>query len=187
MNTVQKLLAGQIRRASEMILMGDYEGSLATIVVTRSYDPGNEFLHFLEHRFQKLREEAKHKVLSQEDRKGFVRSLQVIIAEALEKATDPPGTDEKESRRKAIEAIKQSFFTRAEHYIGREEYLFAMTEIQRIYILDPGNLVAKQFEHRLRHLIATQEARHVSANAGKVFTIEASKKPPVTVVKKSDS
>jgi hypothetical protein len=187
MNTVQRLLAGQIRRACELIFMGNYEASLATIVVTRSYDSENEFLHFLEHRFEKLCEEAKQQTLSQEDRKSFVRSMRVIIAEALEKAADAPGTNEKESYRKALEAIKQSLFTRAEHYIGREEYRFAMTEIQRVYILDPGNLMAKQFEHRLKHLIASQDARKIPANSDNVFVIEATRKPPSPATRKSDS
>jgi hypothetical protein len=186
MNTVQRLLAGQIRRACEMILMGDYEGSLATIMVTRSYDTGNEFLHFIEHRFEKLCKEAKQEVLTEEDRKGFVRSLRVIIAEALEKAADAPGTDEKESYRRGIEAIKQSLFKRAEHFIGKEKYRFAMTEIERIFILDPGNLVAKQFEHRLRSLIRSQEEKQISANREKIFVIEATRKPPSSVSRKSD-
>jgi tetratricopeptide (TPR) repeat protein len=185
MNPAPNLVSGMIIKACELILAGQYEASLALIKVSRAYDSQNEFLHFLDHRIEKFYKESARADMSQEERRGFIRSLQGIVIEALEKAEGAPKPDLDERKIDYLQAMKNSFLARAEYYMGREEYQNALIEVERVFLIDPDNEDAAGRQEQLRMLISERKSRvadeqeadqQISANSDKIFVIKATPK-----------
>jgi hypothetical protein len=57
------------------------------------------------------------------------------------------------------EKIKNLYFQRTDELLELHEYQHALEEIKRVYIFDPSNIVAKEYEQKLEQLIALDEHR----------------------------
>ena len=56
----------------------------------------------------------------------------------------------------ALEKLKSQYFQRSDDYVEKKEYQRALEEIRRIYIIEPGSVVAKEYEKKIEQLAALQ-------------------------------
>jgi TonB family protein len=91
--------------------------------------------------------------------KSFSAMVERAIADtqrrqaAAKPAENPPENKEKEA---ALEKLKSQYFQRADAYVEKGEYQRALEEIRRIYIVEPGSNVAKEYEQKIEQLIDVQ-------------------------------
>jgi hypothetical protein len=113
---------------------------------------------------------SEAKLLSDEQRSDIIESLPGIIERATESSSAPssavPVSDtrseldrEREERAAALEWLKNQYFQHAHEYVRKGEYQHALAEIRRIFIIDPENQVAKNFERQIQELSELKSAQ----------------------------
>ncbi len=65
--------------------------------------------------------------------------------------------DDPDDQTLAIEKIKNLYFQRTDQSIEAKEYGRALEEVQRVYIFDPQNIVAKEYVLKIGQLIDLQK------------------------------
>ena len=67
-----------------------------------------------------------------------------------------PKTEDSQKLQKeaALEKLKSQYFQRADDYVEKKAYQHALEEIRRIYIIEPGSVVAKEYENKIEQLSA---------------------------------
>lgn len=51
------------------------------------------------------------------------------------------------------EKMKNLYFQRTDEMLEKKEYERALEEVRRVFVFDPSNIVAKEYEHKIRQLI----------------------------------
>lgn len=51
------------------------------------------------------------------------------------------------------EKMKNLYFQRTDEMLEKKEFERAMEEVRRIFVFEPSNIVAKEYEHKIRQLI----------------------------------
>ncbi len=51
------------------------------------------------------------------------------------------------------EKMKNLYFQRTDEMLEKKEFERAMEEVRRIYVFEPSNIVAKEYEHKIRQLM----------------------------------
>ena len=97
----------------------------------------------------------------------------------IQRRASVPKVDEsqREQKEAALEKLKSQYFQRADDYIEKHEYQRALEEIRRIYIIEPGSAVAKEYEQKIEQLAALHARNEAEA------TISAELKKTKTNVK----
>jgi TonB family protein len=163
-------LQQRLAKAQSMSESGDYRGALKTLREAKSLEPRNIYILAFEKQVEQLSELTEMHLLSNEQRSDILESLPGIIERALEgttTATDvQPQRDtraeldrEKEERSAALEWLKNQYFQHAHEYVRKGEYQHALAEIRRVYIIDPNNRIAKDFEKQIDQLIALRQSQ----------------------------
>ena len=77
-------------------------------------------------------------------------------------------------------------FKRADDYVEKKEYQRALEEIRRIYIIEPGSIVAKEYEQKIEQLAALHTRNELqAATSAEIKETKADVKEPKGEVKKS--
>ena len=144
---------------------GDYAAAVKALGEAKSIAPKNIYVLAFEKQAEQLSALAGAKSLTDEQRTDILESIPSIIERALESSLTPgpptaisalkPGgdaTQEKKDKAAALEWLKNQYFQHAHEYIRKGEYQNALAEIRRVYIIDPSNSIALDFEKKFEAL-----------------------------------
>jgi periplasmic protein TonB len=190
--TTQQFVIDRLHDIQRKAEANNFADALATIKEVKAADAKNIYLIAIEKQIAKLGDSS----LPEESRNGIVKSLPAMIDRALtdiqRRFAAAPKVDEsqKEQKEAALEKLKSQYFQRADDYVEKHEYQRALEEIRRIYIIEPGSVVAKEYEQKIEQLAALHarsEAQAAAAEEAKERKVEvrAQKKPEVVEPKKS--
>jgi TonB family protein len=149
---------------------GQYRDALSVVRESKVLEPRNIYILAFEKQVEQLAELSEMNMLSDEQRADILESLPGIIERAAESSNAPqdtaPARDtraelnrEREERAAALEWLKNQYFQHAHEYVRKEEYQHALAEIRRVFIIDPNNKIAKDFEKQIDQLISLRKVQ----------------------------
>jgi len=144
----------------------NFADALAAIKEVKTADAKNIYLIAIEKQIAKLNDPA----LQAENRTAIIKSLPPMIDRAISdvqrRAVAPKVDDtQKVQKEAALEKLKSQYFQRSDDYVEKKEYQRALEEIRRIYIIEPGSVVAKEYEKKIEQLAALQAKGETPAPA----------------------
>jgi periplasmic protein TonB len=162
--TTQKFVVDRLHDIQRKAETSKFTDALATIKEVKTADSKNIYLIAIEKQIAKLCDSS----LPEESRSGIVRSLPSMIDRAISdiqrRASVPkPDESQKEQKEAALEKLKSQYFQRADDYVEKKEYQRALEEIRRIYIIEPGSVVAKEYEQKIEQLAALHARNEAEA------------------------
>lgn len=157
--TTPEFLITRLRDLQPHIDANRFEDAVSLVRQAKAADAKNIYLIAIEKQIVKMMDPA----LVVESRDEIVKSFPAMIERAIadtqrrqaaaKPAENPPEKKEKEA---ALEKLKSQYFQRADDYVEKGEYQRALEEIRRIYIVEPGSVVAKEYEQKIEQLIDVQ-------------------------------
>ncbi len=144
---------------------GDYAAAVSAVREAKSLAPKNVYVLAFEKQAEQLVELETSHSLTDEQRTDILESIPSIIERALDSSrspgmvTDisalragPDAAQDKKEKAAALEWLKNQYFQHAHEYIRKGEYQHALAEIRRVYIIDPSNAIARDFEKQFEAL-----------------------------------
>jgi protein TonB len=184
--TTQKFVVDGLHDIQRKAETSKFTDALATIKEVKTADSKNIYLIAIEKQIAKLCDSS----LPEESRSGIVRSLPSMIDRAIsdiQRRASVPKVDDsqKEQKEAALEKLKSQYFQRADDYVEKQEYQRALEEIRRIYIIEPGSVVAKEYEQKIEQLAALHVRNELqAATSAEIKETKANVKEPKVEVKK---
>ncbi|MBN1397994.1 MAG: TonB family protein [Bacteroidetes bacterium] len=159
---IQKKVVDRLHEIQKKAESGKFTDALAAIKEVKAADTKNIYLIAIEKQIAKLCDTS----VPEEIRTGIVKSLPSMLDRAIDdiqRRAPAAKVDEsqKEQKEAALEKLKSQYFQRADDYVEKHEYQRALEEIRRIYIIEPGSVVAKEYEQKIEQLAAIH-ARNVA-------------------------
>jgi TonB family protein len=163
-STKKKLsVADTLREAQHFAEANQLEESLAVIKGVKALDPRNVYILAFEKQVEQLLGMSGTGALTQEQRADILESIPGIVDRAVEGASvstadaptvAAPGSPaaSRDDKAAALEWLKDQYFQHAHEYVQKGEHEHALAEIRRVYIIDPGNSTAIDFERRVMQL-----------------------------------
>jgi len=153
--TTQKIVVDRLHEVQRKAETGKFTDALAIVREVKTEDSKNIYLIAIEKQIAKLCDGS----LPEESRTGIVKSLPSMLDRAIgdiQRRASAVKADEsqKEQKEAALEKLKSQYFQRADDYVEKHEYQRALEEIRRIYIIEPGSVVAKEYEKKIEQLAA---------------------------------
>ena len=158
----------------------EYAEALDTLEATRLTDPGNIYISALKRQLEALLSLSQADDLSEERRRELMDPMQGIIECAVrdnqkqhtgatevrlqETPSEGAGVQnpaESGDAQKELEALKLLYFQRASKFVMKGEYEQALAEVRRVFVVDPENMIAREYASRVEQLI--QHARALAA------------------------
>ena len=160
--TTQQFIIDRLHDIQRKAEANNYTDALTSMKEVKAADVKNIYLIALEKQIIKLTDAS----LSPENRAEIVKSLPSMIDRAISDSqrrasASKPEEAQKGQKEAALEKLKSQYFQRADDYVEKGEYQRALEEIRRIYIIEPGSVVAKEYEQKIEQL-ATIHARSVT-------------------------
>jgi periplasmic protein TonB len=179
--TNQKKIVDRLHEIQRKAESGKFTDALAIIKEVKTADTKNIYLIAIEKQIAKLCDES----LPEESRNGIVKSLPSMLDRAvsdIQRRVSTAKVDEsqKEQKEAALEKLKSQYFQRADDYVEKHEYQRALEEIRRIYIIEPGSVVAKEYEKKIEQLAAIHERNEAEKAAAAEARESKSEKIKVT-------
>jgi tetratricopeptide (TPR) repeat protein len=144
---------------------GEYAAAVKAVQEAKSLAPKNVYVLAFEKQAEQLSALDAARSLTEEQRTDILESIPSIIERALESSLTPgtptsisalksgsDATKEKRDKAAALEWLKNQYFQHAHEYIRKGEYQHALSEIRRVYIIDPANSIAREFEKQFEDL-----------------------------------
>jgi len=184
--TTQQIVVDGLHDIQRKAETSKFTDALATIKEVKTADSKNIYLIAIEKQIAKLCDSS----LPEEIRSGIVRSLPSMIDRAIsdiQRRASVPKVDDsqKEQKEAALEKLKSQYFQRADDYVEKQEYQRALEEIRRIYIIEPGSVVAKEYEQKIEQLAALHARNELqAATSAEIKETKADVKEPKVEVKK---
>jgi protein TonB len=155
--TTQQFIIDRLHDIQRKAEASRFADALASMKEVKAADVKNIYLIALEKQIAKLTDPA----LSVENRSEIIKSLPAMIERAINDAqrrASMQKADEAQKGQKeaALEKLKSQYFQRADDYVEKGEYQRALEEIRRIYIIEPGSVVAKEYEQKIEQLASLQ-------------------------------
>ncbi len=153
--TTQEFIIDRLHDIQRKAEANNYSDALASIKEVKAADTKNIYLIAIEKQLAKLIDAS----LLPENRTEIIKSLPAMIERAISDAQRrasqvKPEDQHKEQKEAALEKLKSQYFQRADDYVSKQEYQRALEEIRRIYIIEPGSIVAKEYEQKIEQLAA---------------------------------
>ena len=109
------------------------------------------------------------------------------IGDVQRRAAIPkPEESQKVQKEAALEKLKSQYFQRSDDYVEKKEYQRALEEIRRIYIIEPGSVVAKEYEKKIEQLAALHARGESSTPPAEVVKENKEIVPVAEVQKEKD-
>jgi periplasmic protein TonB len=171
----QQFIIDRLQEIHRKAEASNFADALSSMKEVKAADTKNIYLIAIEKQIAKLNDPT----LQEENRATIIKSLPPMIDRAIsdiQRRAIVPKTEDSQKIQKeaALEKLKGQYFQRADDYVEKKEYQRALEEIRRIYIIEPGSVVAKEYEHKIEQLAALQ-ARGAS-EAPQPETVKESKK-----------
>ncbi|HOV98579.1 MAG TPA: TonB family protein [Bacteroidota bacterium] len=151
--TPQQFIIDRLHDVQRKVENGNIQDALAELKEVKAADSKNIYIIALEKQILKLTDTETAAELRSEIIKALPPMIERAINDAqrrlAEKAQEPKEAKEKEA---ALEKLKSQYFQRADEYVEKGDYPHALEEIRRIYIIDAGNVVAKEYEQKIEQL-----------------------------------
>jgi tetratricopeptide (TPR) repeat protein len=149
---------------------GNFASSLASVQKAKKEEPHNIYILAFEKQLEQLIELTSANILTEEQRADIVDSIPGIIERATHGTHAPSEApahpharitqaEPSPDRAAAMEWLKNQYFQHAHEYVRKGEYQHALAEIRRIFIIDPENQVAKNFERQIQELSELKSAQ----------------------------
>ncbi len=158
-------LERHLAEARERADKGEYEAAVRAVREAKSLAPKNVYVLAFEKQAEQLIELDTAGTLTEEQRTDILESIPAIIERAIESSLSPGtlsditalkagagATQDKKEKAAALEWLKNQYFQHAHEYIRKGEYQNALAEIRRVYIIDPSNAIASDFEKQFEAL-----------------------------------
>lgn len=169
-------LADQLQEASEIAGRGDYTSALQQVRSVKSAQPENIYLLAFERQLEQLVELTETGVITEDQRTDILESIPGIVEKAIEQPNTrpsdiapserPAAQASSEERSAALSWLKNQYFQHAHDYVQKGQFSNALTEIQRVFIIDPNNDTARDFEKQIQKLVELkQQASGVQSTA----------------------
>src|SRR5512140_1651589 len=157
-------IADQLQDALELAGHGDYAAALRQIRSVKSIQPENIYVLAFERQLEQLAELTENGMITEEQRTDILESIPGIVERAIEQPNARPSdmtTPERrttpqtssEERSAALSWLKNQYFQHANDYVLKGQFSHALTEIQRVFIIDPNNDTARDFEKQIHKLL----------------------------------
>lgn len=157
---IHDLASHRLPELFPLLLEEQYAEAADILRSARHADPRNIYLIALDKQLERLRAFATDpRDVSRKSE--ILQSLPVLIERATERfrvrspqdapilpLSPPPA----ESRGEAVEKLKKRYFHHADEQLRKGNYDAALVEIRRVFILEPENRVAIQYERTIRQL-----------------------------------
>jgi periplasmic protein TonB len=155
--TTQQFIIDRLHDIQRKAESNKFADALSAVKEVKAADAKNLYLIAIEKQIAKLSDGS----LAPESRADIIRSLPAMVDRAisdLQRRPAAPKVDEtqKEQKEAALEKLKSQYFQRADDYVEKKEYQRALEEIRRIYIIEPGSIVAKEYEQKIEQLASLQ-------------------------------
>lgn len=173
-------LATHLNDARSKVEASRFADALAILKEAKVSNPKNIYVLAFEKQVEQLIEFDGMDILSEEQRTDILESLPGIIERALEGSSPdapPPARAagkskehldrEREEKSAALEWLKNQYFQHAHEYVRKGEYTHALAEIRRVYIIDPANPIAKDFERQIDQLISLRKVQTLPQTSGR--------------------
>ena len=176
--TTQQFVVDRLHDIQRKAETGNFADALTTIREVKAADAKNIYLIAIEKQIAKLGDSS----VPEENRSGIIKSLPAMLDRAINdiqrRIPAVPKIEETQKNQKeaALEKLKSQYFQRADDYVEKHEYQRALEEIRRIYIIEPGSAVAKEYEQKIDQLATLHARSEIQAE-----DIEVQK--PVEIVK----
>ena len=152
----------------------DLAEALAILEIARASDADNIYLGALKRQLETMFSLQRTGGLTAEKKIELLESVPGIMecavrehrrhgktgAEPRRPEAAAPGASPQEAERE-LEALKLLYFQRASKHVMAGEYEKALAEVERVFVVDPSNSIAKQYAQRVEQLI--QQARKLAA------------------------
>lgn len=150
---------------------GDYTAALAMLESAKSENPGNIYLVALERQVRSLVDLVLQPDSDSSAQQVVIDTFPNLVDNAVAEAARPlPAAEEpagpppppravapgQNERAPELTRLVEDFFKQADAAIRRGDLENASREINRIFIIDPGNAKAKAYEHTVARLIASR-------------------------------
>ena len=154
--TPQQYIADRLNDAIRKAEAGHVDDALVAVKEAKAADTKNIYLIAFEKQIAKLSDGS----LSPEGKSEILKSLPSMTDRALAdsnrrltaKPADVQAQQAAREKEAALEKLKSQYFRRADDYIAKGDYVHAMEEVKRIYIIDPNNIVAKEYELKVEQM-----------------------------------
>jgi len=178
-----EFLITRLRDLQSLIAAKQFEDAHSLVKEAKSFDAKNIYIIAIEKQIVKITDPA----LVAENREEIVKSFPAMIERAIadtqrrQAAAKPVDTlPEKKEKEAALEKLKSQYFQRADDYVEKGEYQRALEEIRRIYIVEPGSVVAKEYEKKIEQLIEVQAKKEQKPEEEKADVVQPQKEQPPT-------
>jgi hypothetical protein len=155
--------ADQLQDASALAGRGEYGPALQQVRSVKSVQPENIYVLAFERQLEQLHELTEAGVITEEQRTDILESIPGIVERAIEQPNTRPsdmasperrtGQATSEERSAALSWLKNQYFQHAHDYVEKGQFSHALTEIQRVFIIDPNNDTARDFEKQIHKLL----------------------------------
>jgi hypothetical protein len=156
-------LAGQLQDASALAGRGEYAAALRHVRSVKSVQPQNIYVLAFERQVEQLLELTENGFLTDDQRTDILESLPGIVDRAIEQPNARPADmpapvrsatqASDQERTAALSWLKNQYFQHAHDYVQKGQFSHALTEIQRVFIIDPNNDTARDFEKQINKLL----------------------------------
>ncbi len=152
---------------------GEYADAMTALRETRASITDNVYLGALEKQLRQLIDLSEHRTLTEDQRSEILEPLTAIIEKAIGSVqqevpvqpTPPPlraihlaPTVNTEERQQALDRLKVQYFEQASRHLSAGEYDLALSEIRRVFVIDPDNSTARQYESVIGELMRLKPA-----------------------------
>ena len=178
----QQFIIDRLQDVQRKAEASNFAEALASMKEVKAADAKNIYLIAIEKQIAKLSDPA----LQTENRAAIIKSLHPMINRAISDvqrhaAVPKPEESQKVQKEAALEKLKSQYFQRSDDYVEKKEYQRALEEIRRIYIIEPGSVVAKEYEKKIEQLAALHA--RAESPAAPLETVKETKEPiPVAPV-----
>lgn len=173
---------------------GEYGEALLALRDAKALYPRNIYVLAFERQVEQLTELSSAGTLGPDEKVDILESIPGIVERALEgsgvqalpaaPAPDPSAVERARAERVAAhEWLKNQYFQHAHEYVKKGEYDHALAEIRRVFIIDPENTIAKDFEAQIGEL---SRIRKESVAVPPTSPRTAAKRPPQAAAPAAD-
>jgi TonB family protein len=154
---------------------GEYADAMAAVQETKVSSTNNIYIRALEQQLGHLLDLSSRNELTEEHKLEILEPMSCIIDQALGSlplsSKEPTPSENKqypaaaltaEEKAEALEQLKVRYFEQAGRHLSAGEYELALGEIRRVYVIDPDNVTAQQYESVIQELL---KLKVPSANA----------------------
>lgn len=168
--------ADRLQDALSLASRGEYGTALQKVRSVKAVQPENIYLLAFERQIEQLKELSDAGAITDEQRQDILESIPGIVERAIEQPNTRPSDMAStgrassdittEERSAALSWLKNQYFQHAHDYVQKGQFSHALTEIQRVFIIDPGNSSARDFEQKIHKLLGMTQPGEGSEGAG---------------------